>query len=162
MYLSSQQLTASPFHFSGKQSTNMLSYIVTGGTGNVSSAQLHAAGHKVTVASTKSPEGVRAPYTGVKFDWTDGSAYSNTLKAAYDIKGVSLIHAPSAPNAEDVKKFIKLTRDSGVNRFATTVPLPAVEIEDYIKVVAKEGVEWTILGPSWFHGKSSVIGSQGH
>jgi festuclavine dehydrogenase len=137
----------------------MPSYIVTGGTGNVSSklsAQLHAAGHKAIVASTKGPEGVSAPYSGVKFDWTDESTYSNPLKAASDIKGAYITAAPGAPNAEDVKNFIKVARENGVNRFvvitATSVPQPLVDIENYIKEIAKEGVEWTILKPSWFYG----------
>jgi nucleoside-diphosphate-sugar epimerase len=149
-------------HILVSQRDKMPSYIVTGGTGNTSSklsALLHAAGHNVIVASTKGPGGVSALYTGVKFDWYDESTYLKVLKRASDVKGIYIVAAPATKDVEGVKKFIQLARDSGVNRFvvisATAPPPPWGEIDSYIKGIAKEGVEWTLLRPSWFYGKMS-------
>ena len=140
------------------------SYVLTGGTGNTSlkiAAQLHEAGHKVIVASTKGPEGVPAPYTGVKFDWTDESTYSNALPSDANIKGLYLLSPYLAITVDNVKNFIHLARERGVNRFvsmtATTPPPHHLEIEAYIKEIGKEGVEWTILKPSWFYGKYQLL-----
>ena len=137
------------------------SYVLTGGTGNTSlklASQLYKAGHKAIVASTKGPEGVPAPFTGVKFDWTDESTYSNTFPADSNIKGVYLLTPGLSVTIEHVKTFIKLARKSNVNRFvsltATRVPPHMKQIEDHLKELGeKEGVEWTILRPSWFYGE---------
>ena len=140
-------------------------YVLTGGTGNTSlklASQLHDAGHKAIVASTKGPEGVPAPFTGVKFDWTDESTYSNALPVDSNIKAVYLLTPALSVSIDNVKAFIALARKSNVNRFVSLTaakPFPHMkQIEAHLKELGdKEGVEWAILRPSWFYGEEYLL-----
>lgn len=143
----------------------MSSYVLTGGTGNVTTklaALLHSAGFKAIVASTKGPEAVPSPSIGAKFDWKDESTYSNPFKAGSDIKGVYIVAPFDVVDINGLKKFIEVGRAHGVNRFialtSTTMHPQSKELTNHlIELSSKEGVEWTTLRPTWFFGKLAAL-----
>ena len=136
-------------------------YLITGGTGNTALklvSRLHAAGFKTFLASRKGTD-VPAPYTGVLFDWNDSATYSKVFEGVSDVRGVYLVAPTGFANVDAFKEFIEVARKNGVNRFvalASSINNAFYEkLNAHIKALGKEGVEYSILRPTWFFGMSN-------
>ena len=135
----------------------MSSYLITGGNGNTGrkiAADLTAAGHKPIIASRSGESS--AGLAATKLSWEDESTYGNPFSAYPGIKAVYILIPTPSLTLDRFKKFVTTARDNGVKRFvqlsSADAPPITKQAEDYLKSLEKEGVEWTILKPSWFFG----------
>lgn len=134
--------------------------LITGGTGKTGLALaklLHRAGHPVLIASRsgKAPE----PFKAVEFDWLDPTTFKNPFQGNAAIDKLYIV-APSVFDAiRHVKPFLELAVSQGVKRFVAVTSTQSepgdVPLGTIHQFLLDLKVDYTILRPTWFIGKST-------
>lgn len=119
--------------------------LVTGGTGKTGRRvveRLRAAGRAVRVGSRR---GTPA------FDWADESTWAGALEG---VSAVYLAYLPdlSAPGALGVvRRFLDAMKRAGAGRVVLISDRGEPSSQEAEKIVARSGLEWTVVRCAWFH-----------
>lgn len=136
-----------------------MTILITGGTGKTGSrvARLLQHANEPTLLTSRSGT-VPAPFKGVRFDWLDSTTYENPFNVDNQIDRVYLVGPDVIDVLSPMKAFIDLAILKGVKRFVLLsgsaleegAPLMGVVHEYLVKI----GVDYCVLRPSWFFGRS--------
>ena len=137
---------------------------LTGKIGSNVSKILHERGAPFVVGARSVPAESLEGYKIVRFDWSDPETFENPFKADPNVNRLFLISPPAFQPLSMVQPFLDYAIPKGIKRIVfiggSIGDRDSKELSgpvwDYI---AKSGVEYTILRPTWFTGVS-IFSSQ--
>lgn len=148
-----------------------MTILITGSVGKTAAplaASLSASGIPILVTSRAPPE--NPTYPTARFDWMDASTYSipftHEVASKSPITAAYLVGPMVLDCLEQLKAFVDYARkEQGVKRFvllkysAKEGGEPALrEMGEWLEELGQKGeIQWCVLCPSWFMGKSFYL-----